>query len=254
MPSQVGAASFEQVNTFRPSEPCNVYRQAVIDLIFGQVWTRPGLTRRQRRWVSLTAAGVTGTQVGVTNHLYSALNSADITLEEIGEFLLHFACYAGWPAATILDAAVEQVLRRIAAEGTMPPPDRTFTALRDEPLEKAADTGQETRAAVLGSQAEPLSLATPMTEVFVGGLEYGQVWSRPDLPRGDRRLITLTCLAIQRHEKLLRAHVAAALESGDFDVAALREVALHTGLYSGVAAGLTFDEAIDTVVKQSEDS
>jgi 4-carboxymuconolactone decarboxylase len=254
MPSQVGAAAFESVNTFQPSEPRNVYRQAVIDLIFAQVWTRPGLTRRQRRWVSLTAAGMTGTPVGVTNHIFGALKSADITVAEMGEFLLHFACYAGWPAATLLDSVIEQVLDRIAAEGTLPPPERTFTALRDEPLEDLADTGRVTRAAVLGTYAVPVSRATPVTEVLVGGLEYGHIWSRPHLPRGDRRLITLTCLAVQGHEDGLRAHLAAALESADFDVAALREIALHAGLYAGVTVALKVDAAIDAVVQQTEDS
>ncbi len=94
MPSQVGAAAFESVNTFQPSEPRNVYRQAVIDLIFAQVWTRPGLTRRQRRWVSLTAAGMTGTPVGVTNHIFgaihlaAALESADFDVAALREIAL----------------------------------------------------------------------------------------------------------------------------------------------------------------------
>lgn len=248
MLNDIGVATFELVNTYTPAEPSNVYRQAAVDLIFGQVWTRPGMTHRQRRWVSLSAAGMTGTPVGITAHIYGALNSEQISAEEMGEFLLHFACYAGWPKATLLDSVIDQVLQRIASERDQPPADRSFASLRDEPLEDLAAAAPGIQSTVLDASAASLpEVATPVSTVLVGGLEYGQIWSRPQLPRSDRRLITLTCLAIQGAEAPLRAHLRAALEAREFDVSALREVALHAGLYAGLTVGQTIDAAVTEV-------
>jgi 4-carboxymuconolactone decarboxylase len=238
---------FELVNTVAPAKPKNVYRQAALDLIFGQVWTRPGLTRRQRRWVSLAAAGMRGAAVGIAAHVYGALNSREISAEEIGEFLLHFACYAGWPRATEIDAVTEQVLQRIASERGEPPPEHVFAALRTEPLEDLAGLARQTRLAVLGTPDPPVPAGTPAADLLATALEYGQIWSRPGLARADRRLIALTCLAIHGTDDLLRAHLDAALTSGELDVTALRELALHAGLYAGVPVALAIDAALTAV-------
>jgi 4-carboxymuconolactone decarboxylase len=251
MRDEPGLTMFELVNTVTPAEPKNVYRQAALDLIFGQVWTRPGLTRRQRRWVSLAAAGMRGAAIGITAHVYGALNSQEISPEEIGEFLLHFACYAGWPRATEIDSVVEQVLQRIASERGEAPPERVFAKLRHESLENLAGPARETRLAVLGTPDVPVPEGTPAADLLATALEYGQVWSRPQLARADRRLIALTCLAIQGTDGLLRAHLDAALESGELDVTALRELALHVGLYAGMPVALVIDAAVTGVTARS---
>jgi 4-carboxymuconolactone decarboxylase len=247
MPNATGAQSFELVNTYLPAKPKNVFRQAAIEIIFAQVWTRPGMSRRQRRWVSLTGAGMAGTPVGMSVHVYGALNSGDISIEEMGEFLLHFACYAGWPKANLLDVTFNETLERIAAERGEAP-GCEFSDLSDTPMEDLAALARDTRGAVLGLAGGQAPHGTPVSDVLAGGLEYGQVWSRPQLPRGDRRLITITCLANQGHSSGLRVHLAAALQSGDLSVVTLREAALHAGLYSGVVVGQAIDEAIDAVV------
>jgi len=250
VPNQTALASFEDVNTYPPAAPPNVFRQAAIDVIFGQVWTRPGLSRRQRRWVSLSAAGMAGTEVGISVHVYGALNSGDISVAEMGEFLLHFACYAGWPQANPLDATFREAQTRLAAERGAAPdsaPGPAFAGLAEAPLEALAGPAADTRAEVLGPAGGPAPHGTPVSDLLAGGLEYGQVWSRPQLARADRRLITITVLARQGYAAELRAHLAAAVDSGDLSVAALREVALHAGVYAGVMTGRAIDEAVSAV-------
>jgi 4-carboxymuconolactone decarboxylase len=247
VPEQTAVASFEDVNAYPPAAPPNVFRQAAIDVIFGQVWTRPGLTRRQRRWVSLTGAGLAGPGVGLSVHLYGALNSGDISVAEMGEFLLQFACYAGWPQANPLDAALREALGRIAAERGEAPDGASapaFDRLDETTLADLAGPAAGIRAAVLGPAAGPAPHGTPVSDLLAGGLEYGQVWSRPQLARADRRLIAITLLAKLGYPAELRAHVAAAAGSGDFSLAALREVALHAGFYAGLMAGRAIDQAI----------
>jgi hypothetical protein len=50
-----------------------------------------------------------------------------------------------------------------------------------------------------------------------------------------------------RDDGLLRAHLGGALASGDFDVTALRQLALHVGLYVGMPVALAIDAAVTDV-------
>ena len=105
-------AMFEEVNRFPASDPPDFFQQTSLDHIFGEVWTRPGLTRKERRWISLTTIAMTGAQPAMEIHVRSALESGDISREEMGEFVAHFAHYAGFPIAT----ALYTTLMRVAAE------------------------------------------------------------------------------------------------------------------------------------------
>jgi 4-carboxymuconolactone decarboxylase len=70
------------------------------DHVFGRVWTRPGLSTRDRRLVTLTAIAIAGAQPALENHLAAATRSGDLTFEELDEWVVHLAHYAGWPIAT----------------------------------------------------------------------------------------------------------------------------------------------------------
>jgi alkylhydroperoxidase/carboxymuconolactone decarboxylase family protein YurZ len=94
--------------------------------LFGQIWTRPGLAVRDRRLVSLSVAAALGSPPGYSSHLRGALESGDLSEEELWEWLLHFTQYAGYPKA----APVWSEFRRLLAErGSMPLP-----AMGVEPL------------------------------------------------------------------------------------------------------------------------
>jgi 4-carboxymuconolactone decarboxylase len=90
----------------------------VVDSVFGELWDRPGLTRRDRRWITLACVGAAAADVPIEQHVYAALASGDISREEMQEFVLHFAYYAGWPRASALERAYLQSIQRIDAEAT----------------------------------------------------------------------------------------------------------------------------------------
>ena len=69
----------------------------VADPVFGPVWARPGLSRRDRRFVTLTCVCASESVGDMNDHAYAALASGDITYDELLEFVLHFAVYCGWP-------------------------------------------------------------------------------------------------------------------------------------------------------------
>ncbi|MFI9365241.1 carboxymuconolactone decarboxylase family protein [Kitasatospora sp. NPDC053057] len=81
------------------------------DVLFGDIWQRPGLSPRDRSLVTVTtlAALYRGEQLG--HHLGVALDNG-LSVEELSEAITHLAFYAGWPNAM---TAITQ-LKRIADE------------------------------------------------------------------------------------------------------------------------------------------
>jgi alkylhydroperoxidase/carboxymuconolactone decarboxylase family protein YurZ len=75
----------------------------------GEVWSRPGLDRRTRSAITLTALVALGREQELALHLRAALRNG-LTREEIGEVLLHCAIYCGVPAANHAFAIAEDVL------------------------------------------------------------------------------------------------------------------------------------------------
>jgi 4-carboxymuconolactone decarboxylase len=96
-----------------PARGDDYVADVAIDQVFAEVWTRPGLTRKERRWISITCACMTGAPVAMEAHFGAALSTDDISMDELREFIIHFAAYAGHPRATAarvaLDAAWAQV-------------------------------------------------------------------------------------------------------------------------------------------------
>jgi 4-carboxymuconolactone decarboxylase len=67
-------------------------------VLFGDVWERPGLSKRDRSLITVAAliAMYRGDQL--TGHIERALANG-VTRDEIGEVITHMAFYAGWPTA-----------------------------------------------------------------------------------------------------------------------------------------------------------
>ena len=88
----------------------------VVNAVFGELWDRPGLSRRDRRLLSLACAAAGAVDEPVQQHVYAALASGDISREEFQEVVLHIAYYAGWPRASALELAYYKAIARIDAQ------------------------------------------------------------------------------------------------------------------------------------------
>jgi 3-oxoadipate enol-lactonase/4-carboxymuconolactone decarboxylase len=75
---------------------------------WGEIWTRPGLDRRMRSAITITALVAHGHEKELAMHLRAALRNG-LTPEEIKEVLLHSAIYCGVPAANAAFAVAQQV-------------------------------------------------------------------------------------------------------------------------------------------------
>ncbi len=78
------------------------------DVLFGQVWTRPQLSPRERSLVTVAALTTSGSTEQLVFHLGLAKQNG-ATEEELIEAITHLAFYAGWPKAMSAMAVAKQV-------------------------------------------------------------------------------------------------------------------------------------------------
>jgi 4-carboxymuconolactone decarboxylase len=76
---------------------------------WGEIWSRPGLDRRTRSCITLTALVALGRLDELEIHVKAALRNG-LTEGEIGEVLLQCAVYCGVPAANSAFVVAQRVL------------------------------------------------------------------------------------------------------------------------------------------------
>jgi len=91
------------------------FQELITEYAWGAVWTRPGLDRRTRSLITLTALVAGGHHDELALHVRGALRNG-MTREEIGETFLHAAVYAGVPAANSAFATAQRVFADWDAE------------------------------------------------------------------------------------------------------------------------------------------
>lgn len=85
------------------------FQTMITEYAWGTVWTRPGLDRRTRSLITITALVARGHHEELAMHLRAARRNG-VTLEEIGETLLQSAIYCGVPDANTAFRIAREVL------------------------------------------------------------------------------------------------------------------------------------------------
>ncbi|TIP95313.1 MAG: 4-carboxymuconolactone decarboxylase [Mesorhizobium sp.] len=114
--------------------------------------------------------------------------------------------------------------------------------------------GMATRRSVLGdahvdrAEAAKTEFDTPFQELITEAA-WSHVWSRPDITRRERSMITIALLAALKQDEEVAMHIRASVNTGATrdDI---REALLHVAIYAGVPAAnhamkiarKTFDE------------
>jgi 4-carboxymuconolactone decarboxylase len=84
------------------------YQELITRYAWGEVWARPGLDRRTRSCITLTALVAGGHHSELALHLRAARRNG-LTWDEIKEVLLQAAIYCGVPAANSAFAVAQRV-------------------------------------------------------------------------------------------------------------------------------------------------
>ncbi len=88
------------------------FQDLITRYAWGEIWTRPGLDRRIRSAVTLTALIAQGHWEELAMHVAAARRNG-LTQDEISEVILQTAIYCGVPAAHHAYAIAEPVLRQL---------------------------------------------------------------------------------------------------------------------------------------------
>jgi 4-carboxymuconolactone decarboxylase len=83
---------------------------------WGDIWSRPGLSRAERSMITLTALAVLRQDEELAMHLRAALRNG-LSPDQIKEVLLQVAVYAGVPAANRAFAIAARVLAEASQAG-----------------------------------------------------------------------------------------------------------------------------------------
>ncbi|UXA12856.1 carboxymuconolactone decarboxylase family protein [Mycobacterium sp. SMC-8] len=94
------------------------YFDLTVEHLFGTIWTRPGLSMRDKRMLTLTAVTAVGSSDLAEIQVNAALANGELTVEELKEMAVFLTHYLGFPLGSKLDGAVSKVAkqRKKAAE------------------------------------------------------------------------------------------------------------------------------------------
>jgi 4-carboxymuconolactone decarboxylase len=104
-----GAEVYRSVLGHEPRPALTPVSTAVRNFGFAEVWSRPGLDRRSRRWITLACVTAAGAPNATRAYAKAALDSGDITIAELREFSLQFAVFQGFPKAVEFELIVNEL-------------------------------------------------------------------------------------------------------------------------------------------------
>lgn len=109
-----GLEKMEEVYGFDMTDGVGDFFRYTADHLFADIWTRPGLTDRDRRLLLIGmlagqgAADVLGIQVP------AAHANGELSDEELREIVIFVCHYAGWPNGARLNSVVEDTIAKAA--------------------------------------------------------------------------------------------------------------------------------------------
>jgi 4-carboxymuconolactone decarboxylase len=110
-----GSANFRTTMIFPSPQPTAPYFEGgILNFVFGEMWMRPGLDQRSRRWLTLVGVANSSSTIPIRTHTYAAMKSGNATLEEMQEFVLQYAVHGGWPRGSVMQSVVMEMGDRVA--------------------------------------------------------------------------------------------------------------------------------------------
>jgi 4-carboxymuconolactone decarboxylase len=92
-----------------------------VEHLFGRIWTRPGLSMRDRRMMLIGVLTTLNQEELLEVQVNAVLQNEELTREELREMAIFLTHYVGFPLGSKLDGVIKRVTARrkkAAAEGT----------------------------------------------------------------------------------------------------------------------------------------
>ena len=211
--------------------PIEGFPELMAELVYGSIWTRPGLARRERMACTLAALCALQNLSALEKHCHAAL---EIGLEPraIVEIFIQDGIYRGFAAA---EAALEVAARVFTERGLAPAAAEPASAS----LEELARLGRELQTDLHRERsdqghADPTNPITGSIYPLIVQFCYGAIWHRPGLDRKTRALAAVAAFTVLGRDLLLRKFAISALNVGVTRTEVI-EAVVQTGPYGGFA-------------------
>lgn len=112
-----GLRKMEQVYGFDMTDGEGDFFRYTADHLFADIWSRPGLTDRDRRLLLIGMLAGQGAADVLGIQIPAALTSGDLDEEALREIVVFLSHYAGWPQGARMNSIVEEA---IAAQRRQP--------------------------------------------------------------------------------------------------------------------------------------
>ena len=107
-----GLEKMEEVYGFEMTDGTGDFFRYTADHLFADIWSRPGLSDRDRRLLLIGLLAGTGAHDVLTIQVPAALSSGDLDAEALREIVIVLCHYAGWPTGARLNGLVEETIAR----------------------------------------------------------------------------------------------------------------------------------------------
>ena len=104
------------------------YFAVTVDHLFANIWSRPGLSMRDKRIMTLSVVTALGLPDLAEIQVNAALQNSELSPDELREMALFITHYVGFPLGSTFNGVVEKVIQRAsqkesAQRRAAPPPD-----------------------------------------------------------------------------------------------------------------------------------
>ena len=110
-----GQQEFTKTMTFPGGPSANPFQEAINNFVFGEMWCRPGLDERARRWITLVGVANSAAEIPIKSHFHAGMASGNCTREEMLEFSLQYGVHAGWPRASLVNGVILEMAKKVEA-------------------------------------------------------------------------------------------------------------------------------------------
>jgi 4-carboxymuconolactone decarboxylase len=180
--------------------------------VYGEVWERPDLSKRDRSLATIAVAQGMGAASELRSHIARGLDNG-VTQEEIGELITHISFYTGIPSG--MNAA--RVAAAVFESRNLPMPQSDIPA-------------------------------APYLDSIIDGL-LADTWERSPLTTRERTLITMAVMQTLYSTDELRAQMERALDNG-ITSDEISELIAHVTLYAGFPMGVNSSRTAGAVFQE----
>lgn len=213
------------------------------EVLVGEVWERPGLSKHDRCIVTLSCLIARNQTGGMPPYFAKALENG-LTPGELSEIITHLGFYSGWPNAMSAVLVAKDVFTNYGISPAELPSIDPLMLDKNEAL-----PGDENRVAFIEQNIAPIAEGFAK---YTNELLYGKVWLRAGLSSRSRSLATVSAMIAAGDIQFLGMYMGRAVQHG-IARQEMGEVLTQLAFYAGwpkiVSASLVVKEVYDAANK-----